>query len=210
LNKENFKNSDLAKCLPKLNIEHEIIYENKEGLPTIYNRYLTYSHANKILVFVHHDVIIEDLFFVEKLNEAIQLFDVVGLVGTAGPLQIKSPSGWHLVGNRANFSGAVAHFAPNQSTERWMSSFGVTPKKCELLDGVFLALNMEKVLATDVMFDEDFSFHHYDMSFCIRATKAKLKLGTYPIWTTHRGLGDSIDTDAWRESDKRFVSKYGN
>ena len=48
-------------------------------LGRIYNRYLKARHADKILVFVHDHVRIEDLFLVEKLNEALKTNDAVGL-----------------------------------------------------------------------------------------------------------------------------------
>lgn len=190
-------------------IEGYIKTNNTTGLPTLYNKELERSdNKDKILVFAHDDLFIQDGFLHEKLNEAMEQFDIIGLAGIKAPIEIKSPAAWHLMGKPEQYSGAVAHYKPNDAVNQWMTSFGPTPERVILIDGVFIAVNVEKVLNAGVRFDEDFAFHHYDLPFCLAANQKKLKIGTWPIYTTHRGLGTSMLTPEWKESEKEFLEKY--
>ena len=68
LSREKFKRSSpLSASIKQLRasakkVTARIAYQNRQGLGTIYNRYLRALYADKILVFVHDDVRIEDLF----------------------------------------------------------------------------------------------------------------------------------------------------
>lgn len=198
----------IYKTLQKLNCEYHIEFENKMGLSSVYNKHIIDSNKDKILIFCHDDVIIEDMFIVEKLNEAINNFDIVGLAGMQAPITLGNINAWHLVGDKSRWSGAVAHFNRSNISERFMTTFGVMPKRVALLDGLFLAINTQKILENGFKFDEDFEFHHYDIASCIRANNLKLKLGTWPIWVTHRSGGESINTPQWVESNKKFIEKF--
>ena len=112
MNREDFKGqAPLHKTLNKLRGKSSlfyqiIIYNNRSGLGEIYNRYLgNKKYFNDILLFVHDDVLIEDIFLSEKLNEAIRRFDVVGIAGgltpNKGALRWFDP--WE------NLTGAVGH-----------------------------------------------------------------------------------------------------
>ncbi len=63
----------------------QICYTNQEGLGSVYNRFLHPDNADKFIVLVHDDVRIEDLFFAEKLDQAFESFDVIGLAGNQRP-----------------------------------------------------------------------------------------------------------------------------
>jgi GT2 family glycosyltransferase len=157
---------------------------------------------DKIVLFVHDDVSIEDSMLKEKLNEAIKTFDIIGLAGSKN-VDLKKPAAWHLMANNVDWSGAVAHIKDGQT---FMTSFGSMPKEVDLIDGLFMAINVEKV--KDVLFDEQFQFHHYDLDMCMTAKKQGLKIGTYPIWVTHLGLGDSMYSNEWKENAKKFSTKW--
>ena len=85
--KEEFwANSALGSVLESqtiLNLDSvEIVENNSAGLCEVYNRYLTEENKDYILVFVHDDVIINEINLKKKLNEAIEKFDIVGVAGT--------------------------------------------------------------------------------------------------------------------------------
>jgi hypothetical protein len=189
-----------------------IIYSNTESLAKVYNHYLTEEYKNSILIFCHDDLIIEDLFLQKKLNAAMELFDIVGLAGIQAPIQIKHPCLWHLMGSREQYSGAVAHFETNSDVNRFMTSFGPTPKRCVLLDGVFLAINTNRILEKGLRFDENnpAKFHFYDLHFCLDANKLGLKLGTYPIWATHKSHGLKNMSQDWIAGEQYFLKKFQN
>ena len=80
-----------------------------------------------------------------------------------------------------------------------------------MLDGLFLAVDLKRALETGWRFNENYDFHHYDLSSCLDANKRQMKLGTYPIYVTHSspGLRDYNDT-AYQVSEKRFYKEYKN
>ena len=207
------KTAPLSASLRKLKtasakVSGRIAYRNRQGLGTIYNRFLNARHADKILVFVHDDVRIEDLFFAEKLNEAIKSFDVIGLAGNRRPeadcLSWFDPA--------RPLSGFVAHKlderpADSQLETIFVSSYGPTPAACGLLDGLFLAVNTERVLARGARFDERFAFHFYDLDFCLTCAAQGLKVGTWPVWAVHES-GGSFDSPEWREAAGLYREKW--
>lgn len=206
LSPKEFKETLLGKSLEKISLDiccANIIYGNTIGLPTLYNKVLkSPDNHDKIVLFVHHDVSLEDAFLVEKLNEAIEQFDIVGLAGGSS-VEIKTPALWHLMANRETWSGSVAHKFPDDSIRS--VSFGPSPKRCLILDGLFLAVNVEKVVEKGLQFNPDYEFHHYDIQFGLDANRLGLKSGTWPIWVVHSGLGDSYQTNAWKKSEEHFL-----
>lgn len=66
-------------------VTRHIVYENQEGLSVVYNRFLNARDSKNLIVFVHDDVRIQDLFFVEKLDQAFDSFDVIGVAGNQRP-----------------------------------------------------------------------------------------------------------------------------
>jgi hypothetical protein len=190
-------------------IRYKMYCNNTESLAKIYNKEITLNNSNKIVVFVHDDVVIEDLFLVDKLNEAMQQFDIIGLAGIKAPIALKNPALWHLMGPPTQYSGAVAHFEKN-GPRRFMTTFGPTPERVVLLDGVFLAINTERILEKGLKFDEKnpAKFHFYDMNFCIDANKLGLKLGTWPIWITHKSHGLETVSKDWLVGQDYLLQKY--
>lgn len=182
-----------------------IIYNNKKGLPWNYNAFINERNKDKKIIFIHDDVLIEDLFFEEKIALAFEKYDIVGLAG-AKTCNLQSPMpAWHLMAPREQLVGEVTHSKDKNS---WTTCFGPTDSRALILDGLFLAVNVSKLLETETKFDEDFDFHHYDITFCLTANKNKLKMGVYPIKVTHFGMGDSMMSDAWKQSAEKFKLKY--
>jgi hypothetical protein len=181
-----------------------IIRDNKRGLSDLYNEYLNKKeHQKDILLFVHDDVELEDIFLVEKLLNSP--YEVTGLAGAKSIDLSKTPA-WHLMSDKNTHVGEVAHTSQGQV---WTSVFGPTNSRALVLDGLFLAVDVEVVTTKGAKFDEDFKFHHYDIAFCLDCNAKKIKMGVLPIRVVHHGLGDSMRTQDWIDNAKRFTQKFG-
>lgn len=184
-------------------IEMDQILNNSVGLSTIYNAYIKEDNRDRILVFVHDDVWIEDLFLFEKLAEAHKIYDIVGVAGCKDP-DIKSPAYWHLMAPRQNLRGFCYHQTNDGNSV--MTSFGKTRTDVDLIDGVFMSLKVSSLLDADVRFNEKFDFHFYDLAFSLNARKAGLKLGVWPIFITHASPGGG--NDRWKQLEPVFLAEY--
>lgn len=183
---------------------------NTKGLPFIYNRVLRRvieKSQVECLIFVHDDVQIQHLQMIQEIeNRFLGDYAVVGLAGAA-KVNIKAPALWHLMSEQKDWSGAVSH--PIDRVTYMMSSFGPTPRRSLVLDGLFLALNIKKFRENPVYFDEQFKFHHYDLDFCLSVNEAQMKMTTAPIWCTHRSPGlNSLEDPTFQASQKLFLSKW--
>jgi hypothetical protein len=181
-----------------------LVKDNKEGLPKVYNKFLQDSKYQKdILLFVHDDVELEDLFLIEKLQNSP--YEVTGLAGTK-KANLNKPPGWHLMSTKEDWVGEVAHA---DSSGVWTTVFGPTNSRALLIDGLFIAVDVKAINEKNVSFNEKFEFHHYDLSFCLDCNKAKVKIGVLPIRVIHHGLGDSMLSEEWKVSAEIFKQTYG-
>jgi hypothetical protein len=123
--------------------------------------------------------------------------------------ELKPSLMWHMMAkqnNQLSASGIVTHYFGNNV---WTTAcYGQVPSQTVTLDGLFIAVDAKKCLERDVWFDEDFDFHFYDLSFSLRAVEKGLKIGTYPIFVVHHGLGDISDIDAFLRLQEKFYDKY--
>jgi hypothetical protein len=210
LSREEFnQKSQLSLFLDKFgwNSGINIIYENKQGLPKIYNSFLNDQNRNKKIIFIHDDVLVEDIFLLEKLEIGFEKYNIIGLAGTKKCNLNSNISAWHMMCERQDMIGEVGHSKDKVS---WTTVFGPTDSRALLLDGLFIAVDVNSLLDTNTRFDENFDFHHYDITFCINANKNKLKLGVCPIKVTHFGLGDSMISKEWEHSNLKFKQLYKN
>jgi GT2 family glycosyltransferase len=183
--------------------------ENTHGLSTIYNRAIDEAKEDPaILVFVHDDVHLCDFSWSERIREAVEAFDIVGLAGNTR--RVEGQPAWAFIDDRFTWdqrcylSGIVGH---GKSFPCAVSNFGPVPQACKLLDGLLLAADSERLLQADVRFDEQFEFHFYDMDFCRSAERKGLSMGTWPLSVVHES-GGAFGTPAWRESYRRYQNKY--
>ena len=185
----------------------EIIENNKEGLPKVYNRFLTEDYRNKFVIFIHDDVMITDLFFEEKVLFAFEKYDIIGLAGSKScDLSSEHPA-WHTMAPREDFVGEVAH---SKDGKVWTTVFGPTDSRALVIDSLFMGVNVNKALENGLKFDERFDFHHLDIDFSLEANRLKIKTGVFPLSVVHHGLGDSMNTDDWKKSSILFKEKYSN
>ena len=184
-----------------------VAYGNHEGLPCVYNRYLKEEYREDLVVFLHDDLWIDDIFFLIRIREALGSLDVAGLAGNQRLVE-EAPA-WHVLNDRMEWdrkhlTGAVCHgktpFGP-------CSCYGPTPALAQLLDGVLLAARVSSLLDAGVRFDERFDFHFYDLDFSRQANRAGLKVGTWPIAVTHSS-GGSYNTDGWRRNLALYREKW--
>lgn len=187
-----------------------VYFENRRGLPVLYNERIAAPDAAPVLAFIHDDVWLDDYFFFEHAIAAVHAFDVIGVAGNKrrAPMQPSwaFPTTQFQWDDRANLSGIVSHGPSPFGT---ISAFGPVPAECELLDGVLLAARRDTLREKQVGFDERFDFHFYDLDFCRSARNAGLRLATWPIAITHQSEG-GFGSNGWLESYKKYIGKWGD
>jgi GT2 family glycosyltransferase len=191
------------KCTAKIadRINEEIYFENKRGLSECYNEVIEAVDDDESIIFCHDDVKLRDTQILEKLKEGFKEYDIIGVAGTS-KYTLNSPCLWHR-SPKEHQSGQVMH---SHGGREWMVNFG-PPKRCVIVDGLFIAIRNRDALK-GVRFDTQFSFHHYDMDFCLSAVKAGVKIGTVPIDLTHFSVGEWRNDPVWFDSEKRFIEKW--
>ena len=184
-----------------------LAFENRRGLPGIFNERIMADNSDEILVFVHDDVWIDDYFLFDRVIEGLRHYDVIGVAGNRR--RVPNQAAWAFVApntwdDKANLSGAVAH---GQHPFGEISSYGPAPAECELLDGVFLAGRTAVLREKQAFFDPRFDFHFYDMDFCRTARQRGLRLGTWPICMTHQS-GGSFGSPPWMQMYQTYIEKW--
>jgi len=215
----------LIKILQREPIDHnfsfntEIIPFNKKGISTHYNNLINdskYSDDDTVVV-MHDDIEIHDAFFVQKLRKAHETYDIVGLAGAASQNYVNaSTPAWHLCMNqRGDGRGFLSHAIPKDVGNYPFpyinsSYFGPSPAEVVFVDGVFISFKIKSLRASGVRFNEKYTFHHYDMAMCADAKRAGLKIGVFPIFGIHHGLGEFNSDPLWHTLATEFKQDYGN
>ena len=185
-----------------------IAYENRQGLPDIYNQLIEPSVPAGVAVFIHDDVWLDDAFFVDRLLEGLEHFDVIGLAGNRR--RVARQPGWAFVDEsfnldeRSNLSGAVCH---GDNASGRITRFGPAGVPVELLDGIMIAAHTDTLLRHECRFDPRFKFDFYDLDFCRTARQKAMRLGTWPISVTHQSRG-AFGTDSWTAALHEYRNKW--
>jgi hypothetical protein len=176
-----------------------------------YNEFLNENIDDyDIIVFVHDDVFLDDGKLRHKLITAHEAFDIVGVAGGLNPV-IKQPALWHLMcgGFGPNLRGFAGHYTSDDKVA--ITSFGPTPARVALADGVFLSINTHTIKQTGWRFNENYSFHHYDIASCLDANKLQLKIGVWPILLYHMSPGlRSLEDKVFLLNQEKFLNEYSN
>ena len=186
-------------------------FNNTTHLSKVYNKGLKVAAKDKYdtVIFAHDDISIQDTFINDKLTQAFKKYSIVGLAGAVGMRPEKRPCLWHLMSDKDEWRGAVAHKAVHGDKEFYgWSQYGVTPERVLVIDGLFMACKVKDLIDREVAFNEEIphgGFHHYDMLFCLGANNAGLKLGVAPIWVIHNSPGLLKQDDAYLDSEKYFL-----
>jgi len=186
------------------NISFHLFKDNQRGLSDCYNEALTDpSNLDKTLLFVHDDVVLEDLFLYEKLINSP--YSITGLAGAKTFNKQADKLAWHLCADRKDFVGEVSHI---QNEKVWTTVFGPTKSRALIIDGLFVSCKVKDLAEKGLTFNSAFNFHFYDLSFCLDANDKKVTCGVLPIRVIHYGLGDSMLTTEWEEANVRFKQSY--
>jgi hypothetical protein len=180
---------------------------NLKGLGQYYNECLEKFSDYNYIVFCHDDVdlVLSDLSY--QVQAAMEHFDVAGVAGCVNP-KIIEKNLWHwMAQDMKNCRGFAGHSVNEQGAFQ-VTSFGPTPARVTLLDGVFLAVNVKKLRETKTNFDNQFLFHHYDIDFSLTCNKNKLKLGVWPFLINHRSPGLRDFDQNWVQSNEKFINKW--
>lgn len=204
----------LQNFAPQPEPQLQLFGDNKLGLSTVYNIALKHAEQDPaILVFVHDDIWLSDFFWMDRIYEGLQQFDVIGLAGNTR--RVPRQPAWAFTTAEPNLkwderrflSGTVGHGQGFPCKN--ISIFGPSKQACKLMDGLFLAADSEVLCRKEVRFDEQFTFHFYDMDFCRQAEAKGLRMGTWPIAVVHES-GGNFNSTGWREGYAKYLTKYGD
>lgn len=210
--KEKAQDTVLYKSLKSqnINIDYYIEHNNtSKGLGKFYNECLELYKNKDCIVFVHDDVDIINTDLEHQLAKAFKRFDIVGVAGCVNPSIIEKNL-WHWMGSKKENLRGVAGHPYDNSGDFFVTSFGPTPSRAVIIDGVFMALNMEQINKTNVKFDENFMFHHYDIDFSLTCNENKLKIGVWPILINHQSPGLKSFDSSFEKSNTYFINKWKN
>lgn len=198
-----------------VNIRTTVACNNEAGLPQIYNKSIQEKHKDAILLFVHDDVWINDLWLAQRLHEGLLRYDVIGVAGNRH--RAPNQPGWAFPKRKGeweppqNLLGQVAHIIGKdklQHAKAKVSRYGTAQRgPARLLDGVLLAARCEVLLRSNVRFDERFRFHFYDLDFCRTAEQRGLRCGVWPLAITHASAGRFGGPD-WLAAYGTYVGKW--
>lgn len=183
-------------------------YDNKTGLPLLYNKEIADHSGYDWIVFIHDDCRIFDYSIYHRLEEANRRgYDIVGVAGSKG-YEIPNPTvptGWWSPPNRAfGLAGFVSHNIDGKSC---MTSYGPAPQRVLVVDGLFIAISRHAI-EEGLRFDEDFDFHGYDTSLCLRAWQMGLQTGVMPIYVEHSSPGTGFNSEAFLSAQMKLYEKY--
>lgn len=189
-----------------------ITYENRRGLPLVYNESIhgPNGSAADVLVFLHDDVSLIEADWPDAICRGLHRFDVIGVAGNTRRVPGQLTWAFRPTGSGGHdwdhpfLSGNVGH---GSDSEMEWSDFGPAPAPCELLDGVLLAANAHVLRASGVSFDPRYSFHFYDLDFCREARRAGLTLGTWPIKIVHAS-GGAFGSPSWQGMRRLYLDKW--
>jgi hypothetical protein len=187
----------------------DIVTDNTEGLGAVYNRALERARAAgaECVVLAHDDVRIDDGLILDKLEQAFRIYDIVGVAGARSLSVNTRIIGWGVC-RRAFKAGWITHpVYDRQDQGFYVEYYGPAPMPCVVLDGVFLALRLDRVGANP--FDERFTFDFYDLDFTLSQHLAGKTVGVWPLGLTHLSRGQGYKSERFRQLQELFRNKYG-
>jgi hypothetical protein len=183
---------------------------NSSGLPLVYNTAIRESAADPaIMVFVHDDVHLLDFYWPTRIALGLNTFDILGLAGNRR--RVPGQPAWRFLDDkfsrdeRENLSGVVA--VGKNWPANYISAYGAPGQEVKLLDGLLLAARSETLISKNLLFDETFDFHFYDLDFCRAAELRGLRMGTWAISVMHESDG-AFGTPSWQAGYQKYLSKW--
>ena len=187
---------------PKVQII-EKINNGEKNLSEVYNEIISESNFD-IVVLCHDDIYFDTNNWVSKLVKQFEKNSDYGILGMAGTTEMPESGMWWE--DRSKMFGIVNHESEGKKWEsKYSDSLGNNIKEVVIVDGVFIALNKQKIKSN---FDESVDgFHMYDVNFCFRNFLEDVKIGVLTnIRLTHKSIG--MTNDKWEDNRKIFAEKY--
>jgi GT2 family glycosyltransferase len=212
-NRKDFAGTPLGVTIQRFShlsfIEAQLFTNNTVGLCQRYNEAIEAAKNDPaLLVFVHDDVEIVDWYWYMRLGASLDDHHLVGLAGNCQP----SPgqTSWAItdmegtLSDRQSWAGCVARGNGEYLTS-W-DVFASPNREVSLIDGLFMAAYSKTFHDNDIRFDEQFTFHHYDMDLCRQFTDKGLSIYVSSISAIHHSQG--LMGPAWKESAQRYLDKW--
>lgn len=199
---ENFKSHLIYSCGVR---DVEIIFIENNGeysLTEAYNILLEKS-KNDIVVLCHDDIYFDTKNWGKKLLSHFNKTGY-GILGVAGTTDLSESGMWW--DNSSKMVGIINH---EHEGKKWTSTYSKDLKnkvaQCCLIDGVFIALDKNRIKNN---FNESVKgFHFYDLEFSFSNNIENVKVGViFNIRITHKSIG--MTNDSWEENKKEFVSRW--
>jgi hypothetical protein len=197
------------------NIQESLIaYENKKGLPQVYNSVISEQYRNWIVLCVHDDIELYNIDLAARLNNACRQFDIVGVAGNSYHDPQQSPVTWgNLPGKDLNTrSGQITHMRTFNVADRkaelpFTYTFGPSWVPVKVIDGVLISFNVDACLRHNHRFDEQFDFHFYDLDFSYGASQRGMTVGTCDIYIKHYSHGN-YNSEKWSKAEEAYMKKW--
>ena len=179
------------------------INNGEKSLTKVYNEILQESKTDYV-VLCHDDILFEKKYWGKRVIEHFEKKKDYGILGVAGTSYLSSNGCWWTV--QSEMIGQVYH---QHEGKKWLSKYSEPfgDKICDsvIVDGLFLAINKNKI---ELNFNESVEgFHFYDVDFCFRNFLKGVKIGTVSnIPITHLSIG--MTNEKWEKNRLQFSETY--
>ena len=189
---------------------------NQDSLAFGYNKILSDDRVTgKILILMHSDLCVDDMFVKDKLEKRFSDCPKAGVVGIAGGRRIMNvpnrPSLWHLITVQNELMGEVSQNVTSDELSPIVTTrFGLQGKRAIIVDGCFMAVDVDRIRAAGVTFDENSpsKFNFYDLIFSLRCYWAGVEVYVDSIHVIHTSPGLARRTKDFTDGDAYFKEKY--
>lgn len=203
-------NQDFVNMLTKTSgvSKPEVIPIENNGqysLTEVYNKILKQS-TNDIVVLCHDDIYFDSKNWGQKIFNHFKRNKDYGIIGVAGATFLPKTAKWW--GDMSKMRGIVNHEHEGKKWEsKYSASKGNELDDVVLVDGVFIAINKNKIKNN---FNENINgFHFYDIDFSYRNFINDVKIGVmYDVRITHKSLGAT--NDEWEKNRESFSKEHEN
>ena len=182
----------------------EKINTGNKSLSQTYNEIISESKTD-IIVLCHDDIYFDSKKWGEKVLKQFQKTNY-GILGVAGSTFLPESGQWWE--DPSKMVGIVNHESNGKKWEsRYSEDIGIKIQKTVIVDGLFIAIDKNKIKKT---FDENVKgFHFYDVNFCFNNFLEGVDIGViFNVRITHKSIGQT--NEQWNENRKTRKGGGGN
>ena len=192
------------------------IDNNSVPLTTVYNNFLKDIRTNdekpEFVIFMHADVNVDLKHLIKHIEACKDKYDVMGLCGTSIFNVSQSPLNWWTGSNPTPQAkwGCVTHGELGDKKSFFSEDRKeTTDAEVACIDGLCIILG-PKAIASDMLFDEQFSFDFYDTDISLQTILTyHLVLGVLVEESLHHySVGKSILTPEFLKHEIDFRRKW--